>query len=512
MAGRRPGVELLDLELEHAGDELAHVAQQLVDAAGGRRGVPAALLHRRAEHVAAVAARDEVRLLAADRALDQAGAARVAQPQHLALDRPHRHARVLGHARAARRARRRRRRPRPRATIAPSVELDAGRRARRRRAARGRARPRPHARRASRSAATSRRGSIEWSPAMSSASRIVGASAGSSAARLASGAAARPRSPSVAPERDQAVERLGLVAVARDDQRADARSPGRPAPRELGAEGRVAARALQARARAARARRTRPRRPARACPRRRATRRARRRRARRRAAPRCGRAPRAREADRARRRRRRRRSCADCHWLAFASLRRHDPDQVRRSAARCRPLSPIAGSRVLAFMVVRLMGDPTRAPRRRPPVPRLRRPAAGLARGGDARRRRPRPAARQGARRRRARGRGARVPRCRRRARRAVHPQRPARTWSTACGADGVHVGQDDGSPAAARAAVGPGPRSSAAPRTRPTQAAAADADPDVDYLAVGPVHATPTKPGRPAAGLDYVALRGGHA
>jgi thiamine-phosphate pyrophosphorylase len=27
-----------------------------------------------------------------------------------------------------------------------------------------------------------------------------------------------------------------------------------------------------------------------------------------------------------------------------------------------------------------------------------------------------------------------------------------------------------------------------------------------VDYLAVGPVHATPTKPGRPAAGLEYVA------
>jgi thiamine-phosphate pyrophosphorylase len=27
-----------------------------------------------------------------------------------------------------------------------------------------------------------------------------------------------------------------------------------------------------------------------------------------------------------------------------------------------------------------------------------------------------------------------------------------------------------------------------------------------VDYLAVGPVHATPTKPGRPPAGLEYVA------
>ncbi len=39
-----------------------------------------------------------------------------------------------------------------------------------------------------------------------------------------------------------------------------------------------------------------------------------------------------------------------------------------------------------------------------------------------------------------------------------------------------------------------------------PAQADAAQADPDVDYLAVGPVHETPTKPGRPAAGLDYVA------
>src|ERR671912_763296 len=38
-----------------------------------------------------------------------------------------------------------------------------------------------------------------------------------------------------------------------------------------------------------------------------------------------------------------------------------------------------------------------------------------------------------------------------------------------------------------------------------PAQAAGADADADVDYLAVGPVHATPTKPGRPAAGLEYV-------
>jgi thiamine-phosphate pyrophosphorylase len=74
-----------------------------------------------------------------------------------------------------------------------------------------------------------------------------------------------------------------------------------------------------------------------------------------------------------------------------------------------------------------------------------------------------------------------------------------------ACGADGVHVGQDDESPAQARAAVGPD-RIVGRSTHAPFQADAADADPDVDYLAVGPVHATPTKPGRPAAGIDYVA------
>jgi thiamine-phosphate pyrophosphorylase len=73
-----------------------------------------------------------------------------------------------------------------------------------------------------------------------------------------------------------------------------------------------------------------------------------------------------------------------------------------------------------------------------------------------------------------------------------------------ACAADGVHLGQDDGSVQAARASIGPG-RILGRSTHAPAQAAAAAADPDVDYLAVGPVHATPTKPGRPAAGLAYV-------
>jgi len=79
-----------------------------------------------------------------------------------------------------------------------------------------------------------------------------------------------------------------------------------------------------------------------------------------------------------------------------------------------------------------------------------------------------------------------------------------------ACGADGVHVGQDDGSVADARAAVGD--RRIVGRSTHAhAQGAEADADPDVDYLAVGPVHATPTKPGRPAAGLEYVAWAATH-
>jgi thiamine-phosphate pyrophosphorylase len=71
-------------------------------------------------------------------------------------------------------------------------------------------------------------------------------------------------------------------------------------------------------------------------------------------------------------------------------------------------------------------------------------------------------------------------------------------------GADGVHVGQDDLRPAAARAVVGE-ERIVGLSSHAPAEGAAADADPDVDYVSIGPVHPTPTKPGRPATGLDYV-------
>jgi thiamine-phosphate pyrophosphorylase len=53
--------------------------------------------------------------------------------------------------------------------------------------------------------------------------------------------------------------------------------------------------------------------------------------------------------------------------------------------------------------------------------------------------------------------------------------------------ADGVHVGQDDAPVDAAR-------------------------EQPVDYIAVGPVHETPTKPGRPAVGLELVSYAAAHA
>lgn len=74
-----------------------------------------------------------------------------------------------------------------------------------------------------------------------------------------------------------------------------------------------------------------------------------------------------------------------------------------------------------------------------------------------------------------------------------------------AAGADVLHLGQRDLPPAAARALVGPDViigRSSHSTG----QAAAAAAEPDSDYFCVGPVWPTPTKPGRPAAGLPAVA------
>jgi thiamine-phosphate pyrophosphorylase len=79
-----------------------------------------------------------------------------------------------------------------------------------------------------------------------------------------------------------------------------------------------------------------------------------------------------------------------------------------------------------------------------------------------------------------------------------------------AAGADGVHVGQDDTSAADARATVG-ADRLLGVSTHSPAQIDAAAAL-DIDYIGVGPVHATPTKPGRPAVGTELVTYAARHA
>jgi len=74
-----------------------------------------------------------------------------------------------------------------------------------------------------------------------------------------------------------------------------------------------------------------------------------------------------------------------------------------------------------------------------------------------------------------------------------------------AAGADGVHVGQDDVPPALARRLLGP--RAIVGLSTHaPSELSSSISEP-VDYISAGPVEPTPTKPGRPGTGLDYVAL-----
>ena len=71
-------------------------------------------------------------------------------------------------------------------------------------------------------------------------------------------------------------------------------------------------------------------------------------------------------------------------------------------------------------------------------------------------------------------------------------------------GAEGALVGQDDMTVQRARELAGPHALIGRSTHT-PAQVDDAVAT-GADYLGVGPVHATPTKPGRPAVGLDLVA------
>jgi thiamine-phosphate pyrophosphorylase len=77
------------------------------------------------------------------------------------------------------------------------------------------------------------------------------------------------------------------------------------------------------------------------------------------------------------------------------------------------------------------------------------------------------------------------------------------------CGADGVHVGQDDEPVERVRELVGPDVLIGLSTHS-PEQFDAALRS-EADQLSVGPVWATPTKEGRPAAGLDYVRYAAEH-
>nr|WP_221333255.1 thiamine phosphate synthase [Nocardia transvalensis] len=73
-----------------------------------------------------------------------------------------------------------------------------------------------------------------------------------------------------------------------------------------------------------------------------------------------------------------------------------------------------------------------------------------------------------------------------------------------ASGADVLHLGQDDLPPWYARKIVGPDVVIGRSTHDR-DQAGLAITDEHIDYFCTGPVWTTPTKPGRPAAGLDLV-------
>jgi thiamine-phosphate pyrophosphorylase len=73
-----------------------------------------------------------------------------------------------------------------------------------------------------------------------------------------------------------------------------------------------------------------------------------------------------------------------------------------------------------------------------------------------------------------------------------------------AAGAPVLHLGQDDLPVPAARAVVGPEVIIGRSTHS-PEQFSAAAVEPGVDYVVAGPTWTTPTKPGRPAAGLSLL-------
>jgi thiamine-phosphate pyrophosphorylase len=78
------------------------------------------------------------------------------------------------------------------------------------------------------------------------------------------------------------------------------------------------------------------------------------------------------------------------------------------------------------------------------------------------------------------------------------------------CDADGVHLGQDDGSVGAARELLGPDGLIGLS--THSEEQIAASANAPVDHISVGPIWETPTKEGRPGVGLELIAHATAHA
>jgi thiamine-phosphate pyrophosphorylase len=79
-----------------------------------------------------------------------------------------------------------------------------------------------------------------------------------------------------------------------------------------------------------------------------------------------------------------------------------------------------------------------------------------------------------------------------------------------ACGADGVHVGQDDVPAREARALLGADAIIGLS--THSTEQIEAAAGQPVDYVSVGPIWETPTKEGRPAVGLELISVAAARA
>jgi thiamine-phosphate pyrophosphorylase len=85
---------------------------------------------------------------------------------------------------------------------------------------------------------------------------------------------------------------------------------------------------------------------------------------------------------------------------------------------------------------------------------------------------------------------------------------------ASSCGADGVHLGQDDMAVGEARAVLGPDAIIGLSTHSEEQIAKASEATGAnrPDYISVGPIWETPTKEGRPAVGLGLIEHAAAHA